>query len=282
MKKIKHYTGDPLAFYTDVRDSKRDVALKTSLRTIHPKMETLYRVYNDAFSHRQLHTLISDNSLTDVQRTHLASLYNYHAAPFKHLMNELTTNEYDQQDKTCPFCTINSASTFDHILPKSVFDEYAVHPLNLIPCCAECNGHKSDEWAKTDALKFLNLYQDELPNEQYLYVDLTVVNGMIKARFFVQNRGNIDLGLYERIEDTYTIMQLCRRFQERCADELYELALSIQSALVAGSSVERIKTSILRDADRLRQRKGYNYWKAVLKEACCTDDDAFLCLMNMR
>ena len=26
-------------------------------------------------------------------------------------------------------------------------DEYAVHPLNLIPCCAECNGHKSDEWA---------------------------------------------------------------------------------------------------------------------------------------
>lgn len=282
MKKIKHYTGDPLTFYTDVRDSKRDVALKTSLRTIHPKMETLYRVYNDAFSHRQLHTLISDNSLTDVQRTHLASLYNYHAAPFKRLMNELTTNEYDQQDKTCPFCTINSASTFDHILPKSVFDEYAVHPLNLIPCCAECNGHKSDEWAKTDALKFLNLYQDELPNEQYLYVDLTVVNGMIKARFFVQNRGNIDMGLYERIEDTYTIMQLCRRFQERCADELYELALSIQSALVAGSSVERIKTSILRDADRLRQRKGYNYWKAVLKEACCTDDDAFLCLMNMR
>lgn len=282
MKKIKHYTGDPLEFYTEVRDSKRDVGLTASLRTIHPKMETLYSGYNDAFEHKQLHTLMPDNSLTVNQRHHLASLYNYHAAPFRHLMKNLTTNEYGQQDKTCPFCTINSASTFDHIIPKSVFDEYAVHPLNLIPCCAECNGHKSDEWAKPAALKFLNLYQDELPNEQYLFVNLTVVNGVLKALFSVRNSGNINANLYARIEETYTTMQLCRRFQERCADELYELALSIQNALVGGSSEEQIKTGILHDVERLRQRKGYNYWKAVLKAACCADDDAFHCLMSMR
>lgn len=282
MKKIKHHTGDSLAFYIGVRDSKRDMALKTSLRSIHPKMKALYRDYDRAFETQQLHSLGSDTSLSNTQRRNLASLYNYKAAPFRRLMNELTTNEYGQVDKTCPFCTINSANTFDHILPQSVFDEYAVHPLNLILSCAECNGHKSDEWAKPNALRFLNLYQDELPDKQYLYVDLTVADGVIKAKFYVQNVGTIEAELYERIKDTYTTMDLCRRFQERCADELYELSLSVRNSLAAGSSDEQIKIGIMRDVTLLRQRKGYNYWKAVLKEACCEDKDAFECLKEMR
>lgn len=282
MKKIKHYTGDSLTFYEKVRDSKRNEGLKVSLIGIQDKVKLAYENYDRAFAERQLHALETDETLTSSQRSKLSSLYKFSAAPFQKLMNELTTNEHGQADKACPFCSINSSDTFDHILPKSIFDEYAVHPLNIIPCYSECNGHKGLEWLKDDELKFLNLYQDDLPNEQYLFVELTVENGVIKTRFYVENKGHIDAGLYERIEDTYIQMKLCKRFKERCSDEITELALTIQHEAENGMADEQIKTGIKWDAAKLKEKNGYNYWKAILKEACCDDETVFKCLKTMQ
>lgn len=282
MKKIKHYTGNSIDFYAAVLASKRDDKLVSSLNTINGKMSQLYDIYDHSFTNTQLHSLIPDSTLTNAQRHHLASLYSFDAAPFRNLMNQLTTNEHGQVDKACPFCTINSSNTFDHILPQSVFHEYAVHPLNLIPCCSECNGHKGTEWTTGNALKFLNLYQDDLPNVQYLFVTLNVVDGVLKAEFNVQNTGNIDPALFERIKTTYTRMCLCTRFKERCYEELCELALTIQKYLSLGLSDSQIISVIKSDVEGLRNRKGYNYWKGILKEACCNDPTAFECLKTMQ
>lgn len=282
MKKINHYTGKAIDFYSAVLASKRDENLVNSLNKIKGRMSELYDTYDDSFKGKQLHYLSPDANLTASQRRHLASLYSFDATPFRNLMNQLTTNEYGQVDKACPFCTINSSNTFDHILPQSVFHEYAVHPLNLIPCCSECNGHKGTEWTTGNALKFLNLYQDDLPDVQYLFVTLTVVVGVLKAEFNVQNTGNIDPALFERIKTTYTRMYLCTRFRERCNEELCELALTIQKYLSFGLTDAKIISVIRSDVEGLRNRKGYNYWKAILKEACCNEPTAFECLKTMQ
>lgn len=51
----------------------------------------------------------------------------------------LQSNEF--RDK-CHYCGINMVDTFDHYLPKSLFPEYSVMPINLFPCCAQCNRKK--------------------------------------------------------------------------------------------------------------------------------------------
>ena len=39
----------------------------------------------------------------------------------------------------CPFCGVGRVSTLDHYLPKTKYPTYAVTPVNLVACCAECN-----------------------------------------------------------------------------------------------------------------------------------------------
>lgn len=282
MKKIKHYTGNSLDFYVKVRDSKRDEQLKASLRSIHPAIKNDYDSYDSAFASLQLHSLTPDASLSDAHRSQLSTLYKYKAVSLRKLMAVLTTNQYGQADTTCPFCMINSINSFDHILPQSEFKEYAVHPLNLMPCCTTCNDYKGDEWTSQNALQFLNLYQDDIPNVQYLFVDLSVVSGVIKAQFRVENQGNIDAALFSRIKHTYTQMYLCERFQERCFNVIKELSNSIQTYLANGLTTDVIKNVILAEVEGLRILYGYNYWIAILKEACCNDENAFHCLCTMK
>ena len=278
MKKIKHYTGKTLAFYEEVRDSKREEANKASLEAIHEIVKSDYEAYDKAFAAMQLHMLLPDKALNEENRSKLLSLYKYNAAPLQKLLNKLTTDEYNHVDDACPYCNVNTASTFDHILPKSAFQEYAVHPLNLIPCCPKCNGHKSTAWKQANSLKYLNLYQDDLPNVQYLFVKFTITDGLPLAKFYVQNTNNINPALYARIEATYRDMKLCRLYQRRCTEEICEISMLIKQGITRGTSVEQVKSELLEDVHDKRQRKGYNYWKAILKEAICNDSNAFQCL----
>lgn len=282
MKKIKHYSGKSIDFYKEVRDAKRDSSLKASLSGIHDKVETLYATYDSAFVKRQLPKLVADTSLADNQRDELLSLYSYKMSPFKKLREKLTTNEYNQVDAACPYCAINTADTFDHILPKEEFKEYAVHPLNLIPCCSQCNRHKSAIWKKGNELKYLNLYQDELPEEQYLFVTLKVKNGVLVTKFEVRNNGKINAALFERIQDTYTKFCLCNRFRERCFNTICELRNTIQSNLSQGTSKQKIIEQIMCSVKDAKKRYGFNHWEAILKEACCQDAAAFDCLCTMK
>lgn len=282
MKKVRHHRGDSLDFYEEVRDSKRKAALKASLRSIHGQVSTLYQTYDTAFARKQLHSLSATTSISEADRNNLASLYSFDAAPLRKLYKELTQNEYGQSDTKCPFCEVNHANSFDHILPQSQFKEYATHPLNLIPCCTDCNNHKGDEWKKNGRLKYINLYQDDIPEVQFLFVELTVQNGLIAAKFETRNNGAINPALYERIEETYTKMQLCQLYRDNCADELMELAISIQAQIEEGLSPEKVKSGILKNVSILRSKKGYNYWKAVLKEECCKNAAVFQCLCTMK
>jgi hypothetical protein len=39
----------------------------------------------------------------------------------------------------CPLCKLRTVSTLDHFLPKATYPLLAVTPLNLVPCCSDCN-----------------------------------------------------------------------------------------------------------------------------------------------
>lgn len=61
----------------------------------------------------------------------------------------------------CPFCAgLGHVSTLDHYLPKSYFPAYSVHPLNLIPCCKDCNTGKNASFGQNVGDQSIHPYLD--------------------------------------------------------------------------------------------------------------------------
>ncbi|WP_414052060.1 HNH endonuclease [Macrococcus animalis] len=44
----------------------------------------------------------------------------------------------------CIYCGIKDATTLDHIFPKSRYITLSIVPINLFPCCYECNKNKGE------------------------------------------------------------------------------------------------------------------------------------------
>ncbi len=79
--------------------------------------------------------------------------------------------------RLCPFCGISSVRTLEHYLPKAQYPDLAVVPVNLIPCCRDCNTEKLD--AKIDGIEDQNIhpYFDDFTQEQWLFADIIDLYG---------------------------------------------------------------------------------------------------------
>ena len=61
----------------------------------------------------------------------------------------------------CGFCRLRTAWTIDHYLPKEAFPEIAVLPINLVPCCRDCNSLKH-AFRPVDEERIIHPYYDDL------------------------------------------------------------------------------------------------------------------------
>lgn len=276
MRKIKHYEGDCFKFHEAVLERKESDSLKKEIKAIAADIKGQFDDYDKKFAKDDLPAL-SALSISQATKDKLKGLYDYHALMFRKLRKGLTTDENNRQCVVCPNCTINTINSFDHYLPQSEFAEYADNPINLIPSCTECNGHKSSVWRKGGERLFLNLYIDDLPNVQYLFVTLTIADDKrsVDAKFEVKNpNGVIDADLYKKIDYHYDKLELCERFRAHREEVLSGLANEIFK-LKDVLADDVIKSVVMSDVANDRKRFGYNYWKAILKEAVCNNQDVF-------
>lgn len=276
MKKIRHYEDDCFEFHKSVVERKESDELKRHIRAIDDDIKEQYEEYDDAFSADILPTLEALD-LDKTTKDELKSLYSYDAYMFRKLKRILTVDSNNRQDVLCPNCTINNINSFDHYLPQTEFAEFVDNPINLIPSCTECNGHKSKVWRKNGERLFLNLYIDELPQEKYLFVTLSVADDgkSVDAKFEVKKpEGKIDGSLFKKIDYHYEKLELCRRFGENRERVFSGLANEIYT-LKDVLSDDAIKDVIKKSVENDRKRYGYNYWVAILKEAVCDTQEIF-------
>jgi hypothetical protein len=61
----------------------------------------------------------------------------------------------------CPMCgEAGTPNTLDHFLPKQDFPDFSILPLNLVPACDICQGHKLTRYTGPDGRLFLHPYYD--------------------------------------------------------------------------------------------------------------------------
>lgn len=270
MKNSSAYSGDAFAFFKQVCRRKRDQPLKNRLALMDPNIQLLYNQYDLAFAANSLEDMIQ-HGYVDPNKADLETLYNYDSQALSRLRTELTTTPFGRIVK-CQNCTINDAHTFDHLVPKTEFVEFNVHPKNLFCSCGDCNSRKGSIWRNGGVRTSLNLYIDQLPNLQYLFVTADVSNTTIDVEFRVENPNGIDPQLFALIEEHYQRLDLCRRFRESSNTPITSLKSNLEPMRILGNPV--LARNLALESVRLeRLSYGHNFWQSVLKYELLISDD---------
>ena len=120
---------------------------------------------------------------------------------------------------------INSPNTIEHILPQETYPEYAIDVKNLIPSCGECNSAKGEDVVDKNGNKIIiNYYTDIIPDEQFLFVDISYNGGALTFRYRLANVNNkIDFALFALIERHFKRLHLLDRYDEKAIQEMAEI-----------------------------------------------------------
>lgn len=275
MINFNFYSGVPFNLYKDAVERKNGGSAKERLENIEDKVEKSYQKYGAAFHGHQVHAVEVDSSYSDSDKDLLLSLYGSQKTIVKEIRQWIDAHNKRTYLRKCPYCTINTANTTEHILPKSKYPEYAVHALNLLPCCSECNSDKGEEVTTDDGKPYIiNYYYDTLPEEQYLFVDVSIdVNGIPNFDYRLENQGNIDKELYDLICRHFSQLGLLGRFKTEAINIYTEIENELLEDLEDQDDIDKcfgkLKNKALRDANEY----GCNHWKVVLKIALADSEE---------
>lgn len=282
MINFKHYSEDAFTLYKAAVDRKKNPDEKAKLEQIEEKVKSAYDNYGIKFSQKQVHTLFPSNLFSEEEKELLEGMFDSDNKIVKTIREWIDANNNKTYLNRCPYCTLNAANTTEHILPKSVYEEFAVHALNLIPCCSECNSKKGDNFKdRSGNPLFLNFYYDILPEKQYLFVDLSFdEKGVVNFNYRLDNVNHIDVRLFDLICRHYEKLDLLKRFKTKAISEYPEIESSLRAFLPnenIGAFMDNLKQKAMLDANSY----GYNYWKVVLYLALA-DSEGYKMYLNER
>jgi 5-methylcytosine-specific restriction endonuclease McrA len=270
MLKLNAYEEESFPFYEDVVKSKQKKELKQSLASILDEQRTCFETYDTAFRRNDLET-IEAAQYSNNQKANLKDLYSFRAKKMQQLKTFLKSHPTYRENilNICQNCTINEADGLDHILAETEYPEYSVHPKNLFPCCTTCNRKKSTNYVDENGSRlFLNLYLDQLPRSQYLYVEFGD-NWLPTFRLVQPN--NVSDDLFRIIDSHYRRLDLLNRFRD-CSNEI----ISDLKFIIRRFEKDRVQNKIREICTDLEPFLGYNHRKVVLYRALCNSEEFIL------
>jgi len=263
---------EPFTSYVKIINNKKDKTLVDELISMNSSIESQFLIHR----HKSIENKLEEISPLPVSKDAKEKLKNLYVKDNKIISDvrkETTTILNQRILSECQYCTLGQISSMDHIMPKNTFPEFSINTQNLFPCCSECNSYKSDTWKTNDKRQFLNLYLDKLPKVKYLFVDIVYNEGVINAKFFLENRENLDDRTFELISNHYKNLKLLKRFAKASNEKITELQNILKSLSGDMFSKDYVKSFIRDYVERGTESFGYNYWKNPLYIALSEDDD---------
>ncbi len=120
---------------------------------------------------------------------------------------------------TCPFCGQRKVKTLDHYLPKKLYPSFAITPVNLVPCCSDCNKDKSTEDARSRDEELLHPYYDDIG--EMIWLNAKVVESFpVSILFSINDFSASDKVLHTRITNQFELLSLGKLYASHAAEEL--------------------------------------------------------------
>ncbi len=264
MKNLNYFDEDCFVVFKDAVGRKRDLVKKNILLALESRIEPQFIVYNEKFTEKKIYE-ISSILLNPNEKDALIDLYSYKSAIIRNVKNKILDSQIRTINATCQYCTLNSVNTLDHFIPKEDFPEFSVNPLNLFPCCSECNSKKSNSCFRGEESLFLNLYLDELPEVNYLKAEFEFTDEIPLVTFSLVNLGLIDRVTFRTISNHFERLDLLERMREKSNEIVTEIINSLKTNYRLKNDVEELKIFIEEEELENKEAYGFNYWKSVLK-----------------
>lgn len=247
------------------RKKKED--LKKVLEKHKDYMIKRYSIYEK--NKNSLENISNSNIVNDDEKKAIHSTFN---DSFKvKLRNEIIVKAIKECSGKCPYCGREELKSIDHYLPKDLYPEFTVYPLNLIPVCTNCNSIKGDFLKINNERRIINFYFDKLPNEKFLFANIAFDNKNVKNTTkisFEIRQGKIDKEIFEIIEGHFNRFNLINEYKERAIHEIsefYEIQkLNFDEKVL---TKEVINKTLDNQIKFFIKTYGVNFWRTALYEA---------------
>jgi len=172
---------------------------------------------------------------------------------------------YDQ----CPFCGHRTVSTLDHSMPKAQHPALAVTPINLIPCCKDCNHSKGNLELETVEDQLLNAYYDDVSDGRWLIAEI-VEGAPPAAKFFVETPEEWEITIASRVENHFEQLELAKLYASQAGRQLQNMKGAL-SEIYDAAGIAAVRQDLERRARGCRQ-VSVNSWEGALYEAAAASD----------
>ncbi|GAB1804611.1 HNH endonuclease [Priestia megaterium] len=166
-------------------DNQKNLFLKTRLLAVKSKLVDAENEYQTLAEKKELHNLLeqetiglpptmkSDDSVPKfITAAEMEKVYSNFLVDKpdskkigRRVYDAILSNTYYN---LCPYCSHREVKTVDHYLPKSKFVSYAITPINLVPCCSDCNKDKLDNYNLNEEEMLIHPYFDDISSVNWL------------------------------------------------------------------------------------------------------------------
>jgi hypothetical protein len=244
--------------------------LKQRLQDIRRAVRVGERTFNNAAEASSLYRIASADYVGSVTAKEMEKLYNRHMARSRSRGRAI----YDRlmiaaKNDMCPFCGHRTVSTLDHSLPKATHPAFAVTPINLIPCCKDCNHNKGTQSPATKEDQLLNAYYDDVMADRWLHAEI-IEGSPPAARFFVEVSNNWTDGIATRVRNHFNKLHLGKLYASQAGRQLQNM----RGAL--GEIYDAVGVDAVRE-DLERRFRGcrdvmVNSWEGALYQGAAASD----------
>lgn len=165
----------------------------------------------------------------------------------------------------CPMCGPRPVGTLDHYWPKSPHTSLAVHPMNLVPCCWECNHRKGEFQPTCRDQELLHPYVDNLGSEAWLDCQIVEVGGGQAFLFKPVRPASWSTTTFHRVRHHFDFFDLDELYASQAANELESIRHSLADLLTDDGAIG-VRVHLEREA-RSRELNEPNGWQAAMYRA---------------
>lgn len=252
-------------------DSLRNLTLKARLLNVKPVITTSEKNYAalgikaSLYLHptcKDINGQVSAEEMKDLyQNTFVKS------SKTRHLYDSIKKSS---PNDICPFCGQRTVSTVDHYLPKSIYADLAITPLNLLPSCADCNFSKNAATALAPQDQTLHPYFDDADSDKWLFAKLEKTTPAALT-FFVKCPARWDEVKRSRTENHFKAFKLAQLYASNSANELNNIRFYLRKLLAADVSGQSVKIHLEGMAETYAANHK-NSWQGASYQALSTSD----------
>lgn len=238
---------------------KRRVALKV----LRPKIEKSYAEYESRLN--------SSYRKSDYAEEEKSDLLHCYASETKGLTKLKTRLRALHDLVLCPYCDINTATTFDHHVPKDDFPEFSVFAPNLVRACHSCQTDEraTQEWRDADGCRLLlHPYYDAIDDGEPLFsATIHFSSSPQCVEYEVPGERERPQGSH-RFFTHWEALDLGPRYGRASRDLLRSTLNLIRSKARSPEQVQRVLQEY---SGRERRDLGPNHWRSVFYAAAADD-----------